>query len=192
MNPRREFKVGLVGHVQCVVMVKDNVIVLPIESKGVVCAGTDFNNPVNWKILRVIFEVVPGSGLDVPHVGAGDVHVVFITAFRRLIFAPFTVHERRAIVPPVVALVGMVGQPRPQVSRLIVPPSKGVEEPGVLVLIVNRHKKSVERASIGGSVLPRRGREKMVRVVVGGVHRCVQNSHALALVIVSGCRQNQR
>ena len=81
VNPRREFKVGLVGHVQGVVVFKHDMVALPVKAQGIIGTRTKFNHTVNREILRVVFEIVPRTRVNVSHVGAGDVNKVFVTAF---------------------------------------------------------------------------------------------------------------
>ena len=186
VDPGREFKMGHVGHVQVVVVVKNHVVALAVKSERIVGTRSNFDHAVNREILRVVFQVVPRAGVDVPHVGAGDVNVVLITAFRGLVLAPISVEERRAVVPAVVARI-VVGQTRPQVARLVVPGGKRFEQPGVFLLVIYRDEETVQRSCVRGRILPRRSGEQVVGVVVSRVHCRVENTHSIVVVRVGRC-----
>ena len=186
VDPGREFKMGHVGHVQVVVVVKNHVIALAVKSERIVGTRSNFDHAVNREILRVVFQVVPRAGIDVPHVGAGDVNVVLITAFRGLVLAPISVEERRAVVPAVVTRI-VVGQTRPQVARLVVPGGKRFEQPGVFLLVIYRDEETVQRSCVRGRILPRRSGKQVVGVVVSRVHCRVENTHSIVVVRVGRC-----
>ncbi len=99
---------GLVGHVQGVVVFKHDMVALPVEAQGIIGTRTKFNHAVNREILRVVFKIVPQAWVNVSHVGAGDVNKVFVTAFRRLVLTPSTVQERGSVMPAVLTFLCVV------------------------------------------------------------------------------------
>ena len=78
VHPSREREVPF--HRQVVVVVNHDVVALTVETKREVGTWPDLNNTVDGEVLGVVFQVVPRTGHDVAHVGAGDVDVVLIPA----------------------------------------------------------------------------------------------------------------
>ena len=86
-----------------------------IEAKGIISARTNFYDAVDGEVLWIVFQIVPRTRVNVPHVGAGNVDIVFITGLRRLGFTPVSVQERRAVVPAILAFARCVRKTGPKV-----------------------------------------------------------------------------
>ena len=66
--------------------------------------------------------------------------------------------------------------------RLVVPARKGVKQPRVFCFVVNRDEETSQRAGIRSCILPGRGREQVIGVVVGRIHRCVEDAHSAGFI----------
>ena len=46
-----------------------------IEAKGIISARTNFYDAVDGEVLGIVFQIVPRTRVNVPHVGAGNVDI---------------------------------------------------------------------------------------------------------------------
>ncbi len=152
-----------------------DVVIFTVKAQREICTWAKFHHPVNWEILRVVFQIIPISRLDGTHVWARNVDVILLIGHAWLIRAPLTVNVGCAVVPTEHALLGRVVQAGPQVTRDVPVVAPRFVQPRVLSFVVHGDQEAVEAASGLRGFSPRRCGEQVVGVVVCRVDFGVQD-----------------